>query len=71
MKSKEVLNLIAMSKMYNQRPSNIASIEDEYTAYCLDEACALITNKINNGEEPMFTKRYTSFSDLYKNIGNK
>lgn len=55
-----------MAKMYNKRPSEIAAIDDEYTAYCLDEACALMVKYIEDGQEPQFHQKYTSFSDLYK-----
>lgn len=43
-----------MSRIYNCQPSHILSIKDEYTAYCFDEACALIISKIDDGEEPKF-----------------
>lgn len=38
---------------------------DEYTAYCFDEACAYIMNRVDSGEEICIRTRYTSFSDLY------
>lgn len=31
-------------------------IEDSYTAFCFDEACALIVSRIEKGEEPIFRK---------------
>ena len=31
-------------------------IEDSYTAFCFDEACAFIISKIEKGEEPIFRK---------------
>jgi hypothetical protein len=37
-------------------PSQILRIEDDYTAYCFDEACALIMSKIDNDEKPKFKK---------------
>ena len=40
-----------MSRLYHSRPSKILGIDDEYTAYCLDEACALIISKIDNDED--------------------
>lgn len=40
-------------------------IYDIYTAYCFDEACAYIENKMANGEEPVFEKKYQSFKDIY------
>ena len=46
-----------MSRLYHSRPSKILGIGDEYTAYCLDEACALIISKIDNDEEPKFNKK--------------
>ena len=46
-----------MSRLYHSRPSKILGIDDEYTAYCLDEACALIISKIDNDEEPKFNKK--------------
>lgn len=39
--------------------------DDPYTAFCLDEACAYILQKLDNGEEPMFKTHYSSFSQLY------
>lgn len=55
-----------MSKIYNRLPSEIIKIKDEYTAYCFDEACCYIRNKLDNGEQPSFRVKYKSFSDLYK-----
>lgn len=41
------------------------NLQDEYTSYCFDEACAYIIVKMENDEEPQFTKAYKSFADLY------
>lgn len=42
-------------------------IEDEYTAFCLNQACAYIRVKMEQEEEmPTFEKHYSNFSDLYK-----
>ena len=41
-----------MSQLYNQRPSEILNIYDEYVAYCLDEACAYIAIMMRDGNEP-------------------
>ena len=46
-----------MSRLYHSQPSKILGIDDEYTSYCLDEACALIISKIDNDEEPNFNKK--------------
>lgn len=50
---------------YGKRPSELLDIEDNYTAYCLDEACAYIMNRIDQGDEMYFEKHYTSFTELY------
>ena len=55
-----------MSKMYNVRPSELFGVNDTYTAFCLDEACAYIINKLENKEEPKFIVSYSKPSDLYE-----
>lgn len=54
-----------MSQLYGKTPSEILCVEDEYTSYCLNEACAFIIRKIQNGESPSFVKHYSSFKELY------
>ena len=44
-----------MSKLYDVRPSVLLDIPDAYTSYCFDEACAYITSRIKDGEEPDFS----------------
>ena len=46
-----------MSRLYHSQPSKILGIDDEYTAYCLDEACALIISKIDNDEESKLNQK--------------
>lgn len=41
-----------MSQLYNKLPSELLNICDEYTAYCLNEACAYILTEMKNGKEP-------------------
>ena len=57
--------MLGLANVYKVRPSTLLDITDPYTAYCFDEACAFITGKLENGEEPQFTKKYKSFSDIY------
>lgn len=56
-----------VSNRYRKRPSEMLGIEDEYVAYCLDEACAYIMNRLDEKEEMYFEKHYSSFSELYSN----
>lgn len=77
--SEQVLNVIAMSKLYNVRPSDFIGIEDDYTRYCFDEALAYIASRIKDGEKPNFSIKdnkgtidkphYSKMSDLYKSMG--
>lgn len=66
--SDKILNIIDMAKMYNTLPSKILNVKDEYTAFCLNQACAYIRDMKESGAEPisnMERKKCTSFSDLY------
>lgn len=54
-----------MSRMYRTRPSSLLGLEDSYTAFCFDEACAYIMRRVDEGEELYFVKKYKKFSDLY------
>lgn len=65
-KSPNILYLINMAAGYNQRPSQILGITDDYAAYCFDQACYFITTEIQNGKEPKFFKKAKSFTDIYK-----
>ncbi len=41
-------------------------IEDNYTAFCFDECCLYIKQRLEDGEEPVFKNSYKSFRDMYK-----
>jgi hypothetical protein len=49
--SSDVVRLIVVANRYNKLPSQIVGIEDEYTAFCLDEACSYIYSKLEEGKE--------------------
>lgn len=68
--SKEILPLLVMVKRYKKLPSELMSIEDDYTAYCFNEACAFILGKLEAGEEIQFKKQYKSFTQLYAQYDN-
>lgn len=64
------------------RPSEIMGIEDLYSAFCFDEACAYIVKQIEDGKEPIFKekkkdkegkevpKSYKRASELYSKYNN-
>lgn len=59
-----------MCNLYKRKPSSLMDIGDAYTAFCFDEACAYIMQKLEKGEEPQFKKKYKSFKDLYAQYDN-
>lgn len=60
------MGVINQHRIFGVKPSDLFDIKDPYTAYCFNEAVALIIIKMNDGEEPQFKKKYGSFSDIYK-----
>lgn len=63
------------------RPSDLMGIEDAYTAFCFDEACAYIIGELQDDKKPILTegetsetapKHYSKPSDVYKKFeGNR
>lgn len=43
-----------MSKTYKVRPSALLNLDDEYAAYCFDEACALFLSNLMDDKTPRF-----------------
>lgn len=67
-----------MSKLYNCLPSDIMGIEDNYTAFCFNEACAEIVLRLQNEEKPIYREQreegqeeYSNFTEFYKKFGGK
>lgn len=70
-----------MSMMYHCKPSDVMNITDEYTAFCLDEACCLIAMNIQSKEKPHYktfdkaktngkkAKHYNNFKEFYNQFG--
>jgi len=60
------------------RPSELMDIDDAYTAFCFDEACAFIISQLKDGKEPVIKKgreeggpqHLSRPSDLYKKYQN-
>ena len=64
-----------MSKLYSCLPSELIGIEDNYTAFCFNEACAYICSMLLQDEVPMYReekkeepKHYSSFSSFYRDF---
>lgn len=63
-----------MSQMFRVRPSQVLNLEDEYTAFCFDEACANIIAHLQDGDSPVWiedgkVKHYKTFTELLKGSG--
>ena len=43
-----------MAREYHKRPSEILSIDDEYVAYCFDQAIFEFNLKVRNKKTPRF-----------------
>ena len=65
-----------MCKTFKCLPSDVLNIEDEYTAFCFNEACVNIIAHLQNEEKPhnieqgreQKAKHYTTFSDFIETI---
>ena len=42
------------SQKFNRLPSEIARINDEYTAFCFDEACMYIISQLESEKKPIW-----------------
>ena len=62
--------MLGLAKRYQCRPSTFFGIADPYTSYCFDEACAYITAQIEEGNEPNFKKKFSSFKEMYAYYNN-
>ena len=54
-----------MAKTYKQRPSQLLNIQNEYDAFCFDEACSYIISELSQ-EKPK-TPRWTDEDITEKN----
>lgn len=60
------MRIINQALKFNRLPSEILRIDDEYTAFCFDEACLYIINQIENKKKPRFKdEKVDSDKDKY------
>lgn len=50
------MRVINQAQKFNRLPSEIARIEDEYTAFCFDEACMYIITQLENEKIPRWVE---------------
>lgn len=77
MSSQRIESVLAICKKYNKLPSEVIGIEDdEYTAFCFNEACTFIAEKLEQNEKPRYRSeekeekkiKFNSFTELYNSI---
>lgn len=56
--------MLALAK--KQRPSAIMEIDDQFLAFCFDEACDYILGRVKQGDQPVYRTKAKSFHDFYK-----
>ena len=71
MKSRQISNIIHTSRTFNSRPSQLINIEDEYVAYCFDEACAYIFGQLEAGKIPHYTENRRENNALQKLVAGE
>ncbi len=72
MKNKKLLWLTYLeAKTWNNRPSSLIAIEDEYTAYCFDQAVAVFGNVVSNELESVEGKTKKSVTQKRNRILDK
>lgn len=76
MKSKKILDVIAISKTFHALPSDVIGLEkdDPYTRYCFDEACTYLysmmqPDKDGNCKKPKFEEDRKKKESKYNNPG--
>ena len=73
MSSPHIVSVLAQAQRYKILPSEVMNLTDEYTAFCFNEACALIMTHLDKGEKPQFSvsekpKHYRSLSEYYASL---
>lgn len=56
-----------MCRVYRKSPSELLRIDDDYTAYCLNEAIVEFILMLDKGKKPLYMKR--SEDEKRKNTG--
>ena len=50
----QVMSVIHMARRYGVRPSECLQIQNDYDAYCFDEACCYIWDCLEEEKRPFF-----------------
>lgn len=61
-----MLRIINQANRFNKLPSEIARIDDEYTAFCFDEACDYIISQLEQDKKPRWREDLKTKSEIRK-----
>lgn len=48
--------MLSIAETFKKLPSEVLGIDDEYVAYCFNQACIHILNEIKDGKKPIFSE---------------
>lgn len=60
--------MLNVAAAYRERPSKVLGIEDDYAAFCFDEACQYIEGRLMAGDKPVYAREVKSMKDFYKEL---
>lgn len=61
-----------MSIMFNEKPSDILGVKQDYLAWCINEAFYYFMQSVKDGKKPKEIKqkkKYKTISDFYFDLG--
>ena len=61
-----MLRIINQANRFNRLPSEIARIDDEYTAFCFDEACDYIISQLEQDKKPRWREDVKTKKEIRK-----
>ncbi|MBC5786922.1 MULTISPECIES: hypothetical protein [Clostridiaceae] len=62
------MNVIAIANHSHTSPSQVMGIDDPYTAYCFDETCLYISQRMERGDRPRYLVQCNGFREFYDRI---
>ena len=72
MQSRALNRILNLARAQGRTPSEVLGLDDEYTAFCFDEACEYIVDRFKKGDEPQYEKKkkkVTSMAEYFKGLG--
>ena len=71
-RSRGLNRILNLAKVQGKTPSEVMGIDDEYTAFCFDEACDYLVKRVLKGDDPRYEKKkkkVSSMAEYFKGLG--